>query len=113
MSEDEPSKTRPVRRQRRPRTAEARERVMIGLAIDLAERQIRDGTASAQVITHYLKLGTSREKLEQEKLREESALRRARTREIETSRNIETLYENAIAAMRRYGGREEEERFDD
>jgi hypothetical protein len=58
------------RPQRRPAmTEEGRESQMVSLAMDLAETQIVDGTASAQVITHYLKLGSSREKLEQERLR--------------------------------------------
>lgn len=85
-------------------TPEAREGQMISLAVDLAEQQLRDGTASSQVITHYLKLGSTKERLEKEKLIEENKLLKAKTEAIESSKNMTKLYEEAIAAMRRYSG---------
>ena len=89
-------------------TPEARENQMIFLATELAEQQLRDGTASSQVITHYLKLGSSTEKLERDILKEQKKLITARTEALESSKRIEELYENAITAMREYGGHDNE-----
>ena len=85
-------------------TPEARENQMISLAVDLAEQQLREGTASSQVITHYLKLGSTREKLERERLAEENRLLKAKTKAIENAEEVKVLYENALKAMRNYGG---------
>lgn len=70
----------------------------------LAEQQLIDGTASAQVITHYLKLGSSREKLEQAKLDKENTLLLAKAEAIESAKRVEELYVNALNAMRTYSG---------
>lgn len=86
------------------RSLEARENQMISLAVDLAEQQLRDGTASSQVITHYLKLGSTKEKLEKEKLQNEIKSLKAKTDSYESTKNIEALYKDAINAMRKYGG---------
>ena len=86
-------------------TPEARENQLIALAIDRAEQQLRDGTASSQVITHYLKLGSSKEKLEQEKLELENKLLIARTEAIQSAKDVEKLYKEALDAMKRYSGR--------
>lgn len=86
-------------------TPEARENQLIDLAIDLAEQQLLDGTASSQVITHYLKLGTTRERLEQKKLEEEVELAKAKKESLESSKRIEELYLNALNAMKVYSGR--------
>lgn len=85
-------------------TPEARENQLIYLATNLAEQQLRDGTASSQVITHYLKLGSSKEKLEQEILKENKKLLTAKTEALQSAKRIEELYANAISAMRQYGG---------
>lgn len=85
-------------------TPEARENQLISLAVDLAEQQLRDGTASSQVITHYLKLGTTRERLEKELLEREVELKKAKTEAIQSAERIEKLYSEAITAMRDYGG---------
>lgn len=90
----------------RGNTQRARENHMISLAEKLAEQQLRDGTASAQVITHYLKLGSTKEKLEKQKLEEENKLLRARTENLQTSKHIEELYSEAIRSMREYSGLE-------
>lgn len=89
-------------------TPESRENQMISLAVDLAEKQLQEGTASSQVITHFLKLGSTREKLERERLAEENKLLRARTKALEDSADMKVLYENAIKAMRRYSGQGDE-----
>ena len=94
----------PVKKIRPALTPEARENQMISLAVDLAEKQLQDGTASSQVITHYLKLGSMRERLEREKLAEENKLLRARTKSIEEAADMKDLYEKAIKAMQRYSG---------
>ena len=94
----------PVKKIRPALTPEARENQMISLAVDLAEKQLQEGTASSQVITHYLKLGSMRERLEREKLAEENKLLRARTKSIEESADMKDLYEEAIKAMQRYSG---------
>ena len=89
-------------------TPEERENQMISLAFDRAEQQLRDGTASAQVITHFLKLGTIKNEIELEKLRRENDLLAAKTQAIESQENIEKLYANAIEAMKKYRGSNEE-----
>lgn len=85
-------------------TQEGREIEVASLAYDLAEKQIREGTASAQVITYFLKLGSQREKLERDILIEQRKLVQAKTDSIESAKMTEELYTNAIAAMRMYGG---------
>lgn len=88
-------------------TPESRENQMIALAIDLAEKQLSEGTASSQVITHYLKLATSKERLEKEKLQLENELIQAKTESLKSQKKIEELYSEAIKAMRSYSGTEE------
>ena len=85
-------------------TPEARENQMIALAVDLAEQQLLDGTATSQVITHYLKLGSTKERLEKEKLERENELLRAKAESIQSAQRIEELYKNALDAMRSYRG---------
>lgn len=97
-SEDQPSRRRPAT------TPEGRENELVSVALDLAERQIRNGTASSQVITHFLKLGSTRERLEQQRLEHENELTRVRIEAHESAKRTEELYENAIAAMRSYTG---------
>lgn len=95
-------------RRRRATTPEARENQLISLAVDLAEKQLREGTASSQVISHYLKLGTSREQLEQERLRRENKLLETRVEAIESQKRVEELYTEALTAMKVYSGRSKE-----
>ena len=85
-------------------TPEARENQLIYLATELAEQQLRDGTASSQVITHYLKLGSTKERLEKEILEKQKDLMVAKTEQLQSAKRIEELYSNAIAAMRKYSG---------
>lgn len=88
------------------KTEAAREKQMVALAVDLAEKQLREGTASAQVITHYLKLGTEREKLERAILKEQRDLITEKTKALKSAAHMEELYAQAIAAMKTYGGSE-------
>jgi hypothetical protein len=97
-----------VKRRRPPATTpESRENQLIALAVDLAEKQLSKGTASSQVITHYLKLGSTKERLEKEKLEEENKLLRAKTEAIQSAKRVEELYKDALNAMRTYSGRGE------
>lgn len=89
-------------------TPEARENQLIYLATNLAEQQLKDGTASSQVITHYLKLGSTKEKLEKEILEKQKDLISAKTEALQSAKHIEELYEEAVAAMSRYNGHYEE-----
>lgn len=88
-------------------TPEARENQMIALAVDLAEKQLLNGTASSQVLTHFLKLGSIKEQKELLLLNEEIALKRAKTKAIEDSKDIKELYAKALVAMSRYSGNRE------
>ena len=85
-------------------TPEGRENEMVSAAIDLAEKQIRSGTASSQVITHFLKLGSTREKLEQQRLEHENELTRVKIEALEGQKRVEELYLEALSAMRSYAG---------
>ena len=85
-------------------TPEARENQLISLAVDLAEKQLQEGTASSQVITHYLKLGSTKERIEREILEKQKELITARTESLQSAKKVEELYENAINAMRNYSG---------
>lgn len=99
---------------RRPAiTPEARENQLISLAVDLAEKQLREGTASSQVITHFLKLGTTRAELEKEKLQRENKLLEAKTKAAASNDEIKVLYDNAIKAMRNYAGYGDPEEYED
>lgn len=92
---------------RRPATTpEARENQLISLAVDLTEKQLREGTASSQVISHYLKLGSSREKLEQERLKKENHLLQVKAEAMESAKRVEELYGKALNAMRAYAGQD-------
>lgn len=99
-------------KKRRPAlTPEARENQLISLAVDLAEKQLQEGTASSQVITHYLKLGSTKERLEKEKLEEENKLLRAKTENLQSQKRVEELYSEAIKAMRNYNGQGEPDEY--
>ena len=98
----------PRERTRRPAiTPDGREKQLSSLAYDLAERQLVEGTASAQVITHFLKAASGREVLEQERLKNENLKLSAQIDQIASSKREEEMYENALNAMREYSGQEE------
>ena len=93
-------------------TPEARENQMIALAMDLAEQQLRDGTASSQLITEFVKRGSTKARLEKELLQEQKELMAAKTENLKSAQRIEELYADAIKAMRTYaghGGEDEDE----
>lgn len=98
------TQTSPSRIMRPASTPEARENQLVSLAVELAERQLLDGTASSQVITHYLKLGSQKEKLEYELKKKQMDLMVAKTEQIQSSQRVEELYLNALEAMKGYSG---------
>lgn len=89
-------------------TPEARENQLIALAYDVVEQRLLDGTATSQETTSLIRLGTSKARLEAEKLRRETELLKAKTESVESSKRIEDLYIDAIAAMKTYTGQQEE-----
>lgn len=94
-------------------TPEGRENELIGLAYDAAEERIRNGTASSAEIVQLLRLGSSKARLEKEKLKSDMELQRAKIEALEYSKNLEVLFSNAIRAMQSYSGRSEEEYDED
>ena len=97
------------RKMRPALTPEARESQLVSLAVDLAEKQLMEGTASSQVITHYLKLGSTKERIEKEILEEQKKLIEAKTQSLQSVQRIEELYTNALDAMRNYSGQGDSE----
>lgn len=91
------------------RTPESRENELIALAYDLAEERIRNKTASAQEITHFLKLGSTNARLEREILAEQKKLVTAKTESLESTKRLEEVYVNAMKAFRAYSGNGSEE----
>jgi hypothetical protein len=102
-----------ARRGRPASTPEGRENQLISKAVDLAERQLEEGTASAQVISYYLKLGSSRERLEQERLSKENVLLQAKAEQLESQKRVEELYADALSAMRSYNGQETVDEYEE
>jgi len=103
----------PVKRKRRPgMSVEARENQLISLAVDLAEKQLMEGTASSQVITHYLKLGSTKERIEKEILEKQKDLIEAKTEALHSAKRMEELYANALNAIRNYQGIEDSDDYE-
>lgn len=107
MARQKKDQSEPIRKMPPAMTPESRENQMIALAVDLAEKQLMEGTASTQVITHYLKLGSTKERLEKERLAEENKLLRAKTEALQSAKRVEELYQDALKAMSIYQGRSE------
>lgn len=87
-------------------TPEGREAQLVALAFDLVEQRIRDGTATSQEVTHFLKLGSSREQLEQQRLNYENQLLQTKNEALASQARVEELYKDALNAMRTYSGQE-------
>ena len=94
-------------------TPEARENQLIALAYDLVEQRLREGSATSQETTHFLKRGTVKEKIEQEILEQQKELIKAKTESIQSAKRIEELYINALNAMRAYSGNKRGDDEDD
>ena len=106
MGKDNETKKKKLKRVLNP---EAREKQLINLAMDAAEEQLLNGTASSQVITHFLKLATAKEELERKRLEADIALANAKKKDIDSNNNKEKLYREAIAAFKGYSGEEVDE----
>ena len=105
MAKVKPSKSEPARKSIRPAlTPEARENQMISLAIDLVEKRLLDGSASSQETTHFLKLATTKAKLEKEILEKQKELLAAKTESLKSAKRVEELYSKALKAMQNYQG---------
>lgn len=94
----------PMPRRKPALTPEERENELISLTLDRVEERIRNGTATSQELCHFLKLATTREQLEKEKLAKENELLKAKTENIESMARVEQLYSNAIKWMSVYSG---------
>ena len=103
----------PTPRRKAATTPEGRENQLIAMAVDSVERRIQAGTASAQELVHYIKLGSSRERLEQEKMKREVELLAAKSDAMASAERMEKLYTAAISAMRSYQGRPDDPEHDD
>lgn len=104
MAKTNKTTSNPSRKMRPALTPEARENQLISLAVDLVEQRLIDGTASSQETTHFLKLGSMKNRLEMEKLEEENKLLKAKTESIQSQKRVEELYLEALNAMRNYAG---------
>lgn len=102
-------KTKKVKRTPPALTAEGRENQLISLAYDLVEQRLRDGTATSQETTHFLKMGSLKERKELEIMEKQSVLLDAKTEALASTKRIEELYSNAIEAMKSYNGEKVEE----
>lgn len=98
-----------VMRSAPPKTPEGREDLNISLAMNLAEKQLRDGTASSQIIVHYLKLSTVKHQLEIKRMEQEIELAKAKTKSLEKGDELRQICMDAIQAMRTYSGSQESE----
>lgn len=94
-------------------TDEGRESQLISMAMDLVEQRLLDGTASSQETTHFLKLGSSKNKYEMERLQEENKLLRAKTESLKAAEESKVAYEEVIKALRNYSGQGDEDEYDD
>ena len=93
------------RRKIRPAlTPEARESQLISLAYDLVEQRLLEGTATSQETTYFLKLASSKTRLENEKLIEENKLLRAKTEAVQSEKKNEEFYGKVLAALKKYNG---------
>lgn len=96
---------KPKRKRMQPAiNPDARENQMISLAIDQAEKMLLEGNAPSQIVVHYLKLATSKERLEKEKLEQENELLRAKTEAIASTKRSEEFYAEALKAFKTYAG---------
>ena len=104
MSTTERPKQNSPRKRPPATTPEGRENQLISLAMDLVEKRLLAGTASSQETTHFLKLGSTKERLEKDILEKQKDLITAKTESIQSAKRVEELYVNALNAMRRYSG---------
>lgn len=110
---DNTSSKQPPRNRPAAIDPEARNKQLIALAVDRAEQQLRDGTASSQVITYYLKQSSRQAQLEIERLEEENKLLRAKTEQLKSEKRSEELIEEALKAFKNYAGQGDPDEYSD
>ena len=111
MAKNKTKASETTQKVRRAIDPEAREKQLIAYATNLAEQQLLDGTASSQVITHFLKLGTAKAELEKEKLRNENAVLEAKTEMYKANQSADKKYDDVLRALKVYNGVGEEEDY--
>lgn len=94
----------PARKSPPALTPEGREQQLVSMAMDLAEKRMMNGTASAQEVTHFLKAGSINAQLEREILKKQKELMTAKTENLRSQKRVEELYSEALLAMRSYSG---------
>lgn len=93
-----------TKKSRAATSVENREQMLIGLAYDLVEERLRNGTATSQETTHFLKLGSTRERIEREMLENQNEVLKAKADALQSQKRIEELYAQALSAFKEYGG---------
>lgn len=106
-SKNSPKAEQAPRKRPPAKTVEGRENQMIALAVDLAEKQLVEGTASSQIVSHYLKLATTKARVELEIAEKQRDLIVAKTESLRSNEEIKELYTQAMSAFRQYAGQEE------
>lgn len=81
----------------------SREQQLVNQAMNLAEKQLLDGTAAPSVINHFLKIGSTREFIERDILEKQAQLIEAKASTIAKDREAGEVAKAAIEAMRNYG----------
>lgn len=100
----------PAPRKRPPAgNPEERTQQLVSDAYDLAEKQIADGTASAAVLVHFLKMGTAREQAELARIKSASELDHAKLEQANQGNAAEKLLEQAMRAFTGYKGEEDDD----
>lgn len=113
MKKGDANETKRTRKMATARSPETREKQLINLAYNEAEQRIKNGTATSQLLTFFLKLGTAREKMEMKRLESDLRVAEAKIRQMDSQNNLEELFAKAITAMKRYGGDNNEDEYDD
>ena len=113
MAKYKETSSEPLRKRPPARTPEAQENRMVALAMDLVEERLRNKTASSQETTHFLKIGSTKERIEKEILEKQKELISAKTESIKSAKVIEELYVNALKAMSQYQGNQKVDADDD
>lgn len=86
---------------------EAREQQLVSAAMDLVEKRLLDGSATSQETVHFLKIGSTKEKIEKSILEKQKILIEAKTEALQSAKRVEELYENAMLALKTYSGKDE------
>lgn len=92
------------RPRRRAQTPEERENQLIALALDRVEERMLNGTASGQEYVQFIRMASSKARAENEKLKLELDLIKAKTENLRQQQRTEELFANAISAFKRYSG---------